>query len=194
MEVPRLRAKSELQLPVYTLQPQKHWILNPLSESWNRTHILMDTSWVCYRWAAMGTPLSLKKFFLLLFFSFLATPQCKWSSQVRNQIQVEVATYAGSLTRYAGPGNGTCVLVLQKHCWSHWTTAGTLSFLSKQPNWMCCGFSSSLINWHFKCFQCCNKLPFTSFQEFEWVFFVVVVVLFLNFVVMDKILEMKVPD
>ena len=54
MEVPRLGVKSELQLPAYVAAPATpylgpmllHQILNPLSEDKNRTHILMDTSWV----------------------------------------------------------------------------------------------------------------------------------------------------
>ena len=58
MEVPRLGVDSELQLPAYatamaTLDPscfcnlccnlQQCWILNPLNEVRDRTHILMDT-------------------------------------------------------------------------------------------------------------------------------------------------------
>ena len=61
MEVPRLGVESELQLPAYTtatatLDPslicdlhqssQQHQILNTLTEAWDRTCILMDTSWV----------------------------------------------------------------------------------------------------------------------------------------------------
>ena len=34
---------------------QQHQILNPLSEARNQTHDLMDTSWVCYHWATVGT-------------------------------------------------------------------------------------------------------------------------------------------
>ena len=60
MEVPRLEVKSELQLPAYTTATSKQdpsqvfdlhhssWqrqILNPPSEAWDRTCILMDTSW-----------------------------------------------------------------------------------------------------------------------------------------------------
>ena len=63
MEVPRLRVESELQLPAYTTatatqdlsrvcdlhhSSQQHRILNPLSKAMDRTHILMDTSWVPY--------------------------------------------------------------------------------------------------------------------------------------------------
>ena len=35
---------------------QQHWILNPFSKAWDRTHILMDTSRVRYYWATTGTP------------------------------------------------------------------------------------------------------------------------------------------
>ena len=71
MEVPRLGVKSELQLPAYTTatatwDPSRicslhHsswqcWILNPLSGARNWTLILMDTSWVHYCCATMGTP------------------------------------------------------------------------------------------------------------------------------------------
>ena len=62
MEVPRLGVESELQLLVYARatarwdlsrvcnlhhSSQQHWILNPLSRASDRTHGLMDTSWVC---------------------------------------------------------------------------------------------------------------------------------------------------
>ena len=62
MEAPRLRVQSELQLPAYTTitatQDPRHtcnphrsswqrWILNPLSDAREWTHILMDTIRVC---------------------------------------------------------------------------------------------------------------------------------------------------
>ena len=72
MQVPRLWVKLELLLPAYTTATAKqdpsnacnlyhssrqHQILNPLREARDQTHILMDTSWVCYRWATKGTPI-----------------------------------------------------------------------------------------------------------------------------------------
>ena len=51
-------ARSEPRLGP-TPQPWQRWIPNPLSEAWDRTRILMDTRQVCYRQAAMGTPVSL---------------------------------------------------------------------------------------------------------------------------------------
>ena len=69
MEVPRLAVESELQLLAYTTampdpsrvcqlyhSSQQHWILNPLNEARDRTHILMDTSQVCFHWAMAGSP------------------------------------------------------------------------------------------------------------------------------------------
>ena len=69
MEVPRLGVESELQLPAYATatatQDLSHlcdrhrssrpcWILNPLSEARDRTHILVDTSRVHFCWATTG--------------------------------------------------------------------------------------------------------------------------------------------
>ena len=63
VKVPRLGVESDLQLLGYTTatimwdpslicdlhhSSQQGWILNPLSEARNRTHILMDTSRVYY--------------------------------------------------------------------------------------------------------------------------------------------------
>ena len=71
MEVPRLGVKSELELPAYTTatatwdlsqvchlhhSSQQCQILNPLTEAKGRTHILMDTSQICFHLATMGTP------------------------------------------------------------------------------------------------------------------------------------------
>ena len=70
MEVPRLGVESQQQLPAYTTatampdvslvlevhhSSRQCWTLNPLSEARIRTHVLMDTSWVCYSWTTMGT-------------------------------------------------------------------------------------------------------------------------------------------
>ena len=71
MEVPRLGVKLELQLLAsvsatavqgskphlpLTTQLMAMPVLNPLSEARDGTHILMDTSWVCYCWATTETP------------------------------------------------------------------------------------------------------------------------------------------
>ena len=55
-------------------------ILNPLSKTRDRTLILMDTSWIHYRWATMGTPgslytpfISLLRISIFLFISTLFT-------------------------------------------------------------------------------------------------------------------------
>ena len=71
MEVLRLGVKSELQLSAYTTatamsdprriwdlhhSSRQHWILYPLSEAKDHTHILMGMSWVHYLWATTGTP------------------------------------------------------------------------------------------------------------------------------------------
>ena len=63
MEVPRLGVQSELQLLacatatarsdpsyVWDLHPRSRQcqILNPLSKAKDLTHILMDTSWICF--------------------------------------------------------------------------------------------------------------------------------------------------
>ena len=61
MKIPRIGVELELQLLAYTTATAtpdlsliwnlhhsswQHWILNPLDEAKDRTHILMDTSWV----------------------------------------------------------------------------------------------------------------------------------------------------
>ena len=71
MEVPRLGVTSKLQLPAYSTAIGKpdlnhvcnlhhsSWqcqILNPLSETRDRTCILMETSWIHFHCTTMGTP------------------------------------------------------------------------------------------------------------------------------------------
>ena len=85
MEVPGLEVKSELQLPAYATASSllyvnhicdlyhsswQSWILNPLSRARDRTCILMDTSWVHYCWATMGTsPISFLRNLHTVFYS-----------------------------------------------------------------------------------------------------------------------------
>ena len=99
--VPGLGVKSELQPPAYTTatatpdlnrfydlhhSSQQRQILNPLSEARDQIHVLMDISWVYYRWATSGTP----KLYLLICLSFSATPfmevpparDCIWAAAV----------------------------------------------------------------------------------------------------------------
>ena len=71
MEVPGLGVELELQLPAYTTtvaawdlshicnlhhSSQQCWITNPLSKTRAQTHILMDSSWICFHCATTGTP------------------------------------------------------------------------------------------------------------------------------------------
>ena len=71
MEIARLGVRSELQLPAYltatAIQDQscicdphhsswQHQILNPLSETRDRTRDAMDTSWVHFHCTTMGIP------------------------------------------------------------------------------------------------------------------------------------------
>ena len=72
MEVSRLGVQSALQLLAHTAavtamrersyvcylrhSSQQHWILNPLSEARDRTHILMDSSQIHFHCAMKGAP------------------------------------------------------------------------------------------------------------------------------------------
>ena len=71
MESSRLEAELQLQLPAYTTATatwdpshicnlyHSSWqcqLLNPRSKAKDRTHNLMDISWVCDHWATTGTP------------------------------------------------------------------------------------------------------------------------------------------
>ena len=71
MEVPRLRVKPELQLPACAVatvtwnlscacdlyyRSKQCRIPDPLSEARDQTHILMDTSCVCFHCTTTGTP------------------------------------------------------------------------------------------------------------------------------------------
>ena len=99
MEVPRLGVESELQLLSYTtviaMQDRRHicnlhhssqqcQIPDPLSEARDWTHILMDTSQICFHWAMMGIPCSLVNGVLLawnifMLSTFFCTVVCVWA-------------------------------------------------------------------------------------------------------------------
>ena len=96
MEISRLWAQWELQLPAYTTatatwepscicslyhSSQQCQILNPLSKARDWTHVLTDNSWVCYYWATTG--ISRLFFFDLMNYYKLITLQF-WRPQVQN--------------------------------------------------------------------------------------------------------------
>jgi len=73
MEIPRLGVELQLQLPAYITatatqdlshvcdlhhSSRQHQILNIPSKARDRTHVLMDTSQICFHWATRGTPFS----------------------------------------------------------------------------------------------------------------------------------------
>ena len=73
MEIPRVGAKLELQLPAYTtatampgpsrvwdlhLSSQQQQFLNPLNKARDQTHILIDTNQIHFRQATLATPLN----------------------------------------------------------------------------------------------------------------------------------------
>ena len=70
VDVPRLGVTSDLQLSAYATATAmldsrcvcnphhsswQSWIPDPLSEARDWTHILMDSGWICFRWATTGT-------------------------------------------------------------------------------------------------------------------------------------------
>ena len=80
IEVPRLEAESELQLPAYTTTTAvpypslvcdpchgslQCWILNPLRKARDQTFVLLDISQVCYHQGMTGTPGPIDLFLLL---------------------------------------------------------------------------------------------------------------------------------
>ena len=52
----RPKKKKKKEQTFILSQLQQHWILHPLSEARDQTHVLMDNSGVCYHRATMGTP------------------------------------------------------------------------------------------------------------------------------------------
>ena len=99
MKVLRLGVESELQLLAYTTDiatdlsrvcdlHHSSWqcrILNPLSRARDQTCILMDTSWICYCWAALGTPSPHYFSCVTAFPLFLHSQSFSWSPLFRPQ-------------------------------------------------------------------------------------------------------------
>ena len=93
MEVPRLGVESELYLPAYTTatatgnlscicnlhhSSQQRQIPDPPTKAPDRTHILMDTHWICFYCTTTGTPRS-----YCLLIPPLSNPDDKlWESRV----------------------------------------------------------------------------------------------------------------
>ena len=90
MEVPRLRAESELQPPAHATatamqRPScisdphhsswQHQILDPLSKARDITRILMDSSGIRFRCATTGTPAT---YFWKCLIIMLTYPNCLW--------------------------------------------------------------------------------------------------------------------
>ena len=83
--------------------------------------------------------LGIQSTYVFSFFHFWP-PSGMWSSWARDQIRATVATYAAAaampdpLTHCAGPGIWTCVLALQQHRPSLYTTVGTpnVGYFTKQ--------------------------------------------------------------
>ena len=92
MEVPRRGIQLELQRLAYTTVTATHdpsricdlyhslwqcWILNSLNEARDQTHILMDTSWVCYHWTTKGT--SKNNFYFIWLYGFRIQVVFSWA-------------------------------------------------------------------------------------------------------------------
>ena len=126
MEVPRLvGVELELQLSAFTTATatrdlsricnlhHSSWqsqILDPLSEARDQTHIPVDTSWVCLRWATMGSPK--KNTFLV------------WLCWVKMMPHAEalVWTWVHLGARYSSPGSWDCVCLVRVFslCWGRY--------------------------------------------------------------------------
>ena len=127
MEVPRLGVESELQLLACShshsnagskpyLQPILQLTatpdpFDPLSESRDRTHVLMDTSQACSHWATTGTPAQFNINLGFLSFFLFWLPHGIWSPQGQGsdpshgcdlRLYAPAAAMQDSLTHCAG--------------------------------------------------------------------------------------------
>ena len=57
------------------LSSQRRWMSDPLRKARDRTCVLMDTSWVCFCWATMGTP----RLFFLHRITFTSLSKIRWA-------------------------------------------------------------------------------------------------------------------
>ena len=78
---------------------QQCWILNPLSETRDQTYVLMDTSWVHYRWATTGTPA------LHFTWSVIWCLKFSWKGNKTRQSNASKITILGVFSCRKKPGN-----------------------------------------------------------------------------------------
>ena len=132
MELPRLGVELEPQLPAYvtataTQDPswvynlhhssRQRWILNLLSEARDRTLILMDTGWICYYWATMGT---LRTFNITLYNSHFANNRELTWKRIFKKAPTHTDTYCGPISNglFVQPNNIKGAFICQQLCFA----------------------------------------------------------------------------
>ena len=135
MEVPRLGVESELQLVAYATATAmqnpscicslyhsswKAWVLNPLSEAWNRTCNLMAPSRIRFHCITMGTPMGsiLKLWFAM---QLTVTPRVTTCDFPTTTVSVIRMTWGSPLFCL------NCIKVIQKMNECHWVRMTSLT-------------------------------------------------------------------